>query len=302
MKAVWEWSWAVSAGFVLLGAMMHSTQAADSAKDVRVVLFGGSSVASSYLPEDQQHQAVLQAMLQKAYPEQKITVENWASGGEFVARYLLTGAYEKQRKEQPGIDVAIIRFGTNDQKRMKPPEYKEHLRKLVAVLKEDFPGVQIILETGIYVDYPKHYSSDRNKILNPYWQISRDLAKEDGYPLVEYYERVKQETAAGNWDVRTRARKTEEMIMDNTQDAGHENDPVWFTNIHPNAEGVRLAADEEVKIIKELFPTALPTGQVAKTREAKDQQYYATLLSFPAERLEIEKKTNPDKELQSGEK
>lgn len=283
----------------LLTVLMSISFALPSlAEDVHVALFGGSSVATTYLPEESKHHAVLEKELAKAYPGQAIKVSNFADNGEFIARYLLRGTYEKHRESVPGIDVAIIRFGANDIKRMDGAEYRGQLEKFIELLKKDFPRIQIILETGMYVDYPAHYSSDRNKKLNPAWQVSRDIAAKDGYPLVDYYETVKVETAAGNWDVRVRTKRKdkpagERFILDASQDAGKENDPKWFTDIHPNPKGVQMAVREEVKTLKAHFPEKLPSGEKALKREAKSPADYSEYLNFPPGRLELKGK-NPD--------
>lgn len=264
------------------------------AEDVHVALFGGSSVATTYLPEESKHHVALEKELTKAYPEQAIKVSNFADNGEFIARYLLRGAYEKHRQSVPGLDVAIIRFGTNDIKRMDTAEYRGQMEKFIKLLKKDFPGIQIVLETGMYVDYPAHYTSDRNKKLNPAWQVSRDLAVKDGHPLVDYYETVKAEAAAGNWDVRVRAKnKGGGFILDASQDAGKENNSKWFTDIHPNPEGVRMAIREEVKTLKAYFPKKLPSGGKALERKSHSSADYSDYLNFPIARLE-QKANNPD--------
>jgi acyl-CoA thioesterase-1 len=264
---------------------MNSSVQAKTAEDAtRVVLFGGSSVFTSYLPESTKHHIVLAEQLKMAYPQQKIEVANWADNGEYIARYLLKGAYERQIRMQPGIDVAIIRFGTNDQKRMKEPEYYQQMLKFLTLLKNDFPGVAIILETGIYMDFPKHYTFDRNLALDPYWEVSRKIAAQFDYPLVDYYAVAKQEAAAGNWDIRVR-KLGKEFILDAGHDEGRDHDPKWFTDIHPNPVGVRLAVREEIRVLKNVFPEKLPAGQKAVKREPRDGDYYSQYLNFPAERL-----------------
>src|SRR5690606_37843598 len=134
------------------------------------------------------------------------------------------------------------------------PEYHQQMLKFIELLKTDFPGIAIVLETGIYVDYPRHYTSDRNKSLDPYWEVSRKIAAESGYPLVDYYAVTKQEAAEGNWDIRIRTQAGKQIILDASQDAGKENDPKWFTDIHPNPVGVQIAAREEVRVLRTLFP------------------------------------------------
>lgn len=258
----------------------------------RVVLFGGSSVFTSYLPEADKHHAVLQKALTEAYPGQNVEVSNWADNGEFIARYLLKGAYEKQRSSLPGMDIAIIRFGTNDQKRVNVTEYEAQLRKLIELLQKDFPGVAVFLETGIYMDYPAHYNSNRNKTLSPYWDVSRKIAAESGFPLVDFFQAGKDEAAAGNWDIRARRG----LVLNAEQDAGK--DAAWFSNIHPNLAGVKLAVREELKAIMSRYPEKLPTDHVAATRPAEGEAYYSQWLNFASDRLAVDKNKNPEKDLQ----
>lgn len=254
----------------------------------RIVLFGGSSVLTSYLPEEAKHHVVLQALLHDAYPDQAMEIKNWADNGEFIARYLLRGTYEKHRVVQPGIDVAIIRFGTNDQKRMDVAEYHRQMEKFLALLRRDFPGIQIVLETGVYVDFPAHYRFDRNQVLSPYWEVSRQIASQEGLPLVDYFEVGRKETERGNWDLRVR----KGLVPDASQDAGKEGDPDWFSDIHPNPLGVKLAAQEEVRVLKRTFPERLPSGQKAVVREAVSNAGYEELLAFSSDRLAATKTTS----------
>ncbi len=277
---------------LLLAAASLAVAITTQAEDVcRVVLFGGSSVFTSYLPEADKHHAVLQKALTEAYPGQSVQVSNWADNGEFIARYLLKGAYEKQRQPQAGMDIAIIRFGTNDQKRVRVAEYEAQLRKLIELLQKDFPGVAVFLETGIYID-PAHYVSDRNKTLSPYWEVSRKIATEAGFPLVDYFQAGQEETAAGRWDLRARRG----LVLNAEQDAGKGAD--WFSNIHPNLAGVKLAVREELKAIKTRYPDKLPTNQIATQRSVEDEAFYSQWLNFSSDRLAVDKNKNPEKDLQ----
>ena len=278
---------------------LHSPPAAATTETVCVALLGGSSVRTSYLPEELQHDVVLERELAVAYPDQKIEVVNLADNGEYIARYFLRGAYERQRRTLQGMDIAIIRFGTNDQKFMDSQEYRRHLEKLIETLQTDFPGVRIVLETGIYLDYPLHYSFDRNAVLNPFWQVSRDIAEETAFPLVDYYEAVKRETKVGNWDVRVRKNEGNDVfVLDASQDAGRENDPSWFTDVHPNPEGVRLAVREEVEQLKANFPERLPTGQKSQALASRSASWYADYLDFSPERMSQKRVSTPVDQLQ----
>lgn len=277
-----------SVAFLVAGTPPLSAQA-----PCRVTLFGGSSVFTSYLPEAERHHVVLQKALEAAYPGQAVVVTNWADNGEFIARFLLKGAYDAKRLKQEGMDIAIFRFGINDQKRVKAPEFREQLIKMIQLLQGDFPGVAVFLETGVYVDFPKHYNFDRNAKLDPYWEVARRLAAERELPLIDYYEASRKETAAGNWDLRARRG----LVLDASQDAGKENTPEWFSNIHPNAEGVRIAVRAEVEAIKARYPGKLPTGSRAAERKSETETYYSEFLGFTPDRLTL-RGANAEKELQ----
>lgn len=106
----------------------------------QMVLFGGSSVRTSYIPEGKQHHQALESMLVEVYPDQKVEVRNWADNGESIARYLLNGAYEAHRSKAKGLDIAIIRFGTNDQKLAKTPEYEKPVEEIHPTSTGRLPG------------------------------------------------------------------------------------------------------------------------------------------------------------------
>lgn len=284
--------------YLVLMSFMFSVHAEEVS---RVILLGGSSVKTSYLPKGTKHEDALKELLQEAYPEQKVEVYNWADNGESIARYFLRETYENDYAGAVGADIAVIRFGTNDQKIMSLEEYHHQLTQLVSVLERDFPGIQVFLETGIYVDFPAHYRHDRNITLVPFWDVSRRIAEERNLPLVDYFTISKNETLKGNWDLRVRARPAgqKEFVLDGSQDAGKENDPAWFTDIHPNPVGTRLAAAAETESIKAKFPDALPAGNKKSDRPAVSIEAYEELLNFTRDRLPNKKPApkaspNPD--------
>lgn len=273
----------------------------------RVALFGGSSSATTYLADADKHQSVLQRELIAAYPGQAIEVFNFADNGEFIGRYLTTGTYEKHRESMQGkgLDLAILRFGINDSKRFKTDEFAEQLKTFIKTLSADFPGVAVIIENGFYIDYPAHYSSDRNKALNPYWAVSKAVAEQLQLPFSDLYAFSEKETKAGNWDLRIRSQSTtaypkkkERFLFDASLDAEYGHDPKWFTDVHPNPNGVRVAVKAEVGLIRTLFPEKLPSGhRIADTPPRSNDEFIA-LLNCPPERLVLRSKKNPD-QLQS---
>lgn len=269
----------------------------------RVALIGGSSSATTYLPEEEKHHHVLQNALKERYPGQEVEVFNFADNGEFIARYLLNGRYSKDLASMQGknIDIAILRCGINDSKYFSIEEFAEQTRRFINLLKADFPGIQIIIETGFYLDYPKHYRNDRNRLLAPYWEVNRQIAKELGLPLSDLYHESEKATKAGQWDLRIRSQNDEKYPKKPTQiywgtelDEEYGSDPNWFSDVHPSPNGVRLAVAVEVDLLKRTFPERLPSGTgAALVGTERPQDFYVEWLGCDPERLK-QKRKNPD--------
>jgi len=268
---------------------------AEEAPVSRVVLMGGSSVITSYLPEEHQHTHQLQRAMDQEYGVGRVKVLNWADNGLFIARFLIDGRYDRLRKDVGGVDLFVIRFGTNDAKRMRPKEFGEQLEKLLDLLKDDYPDARIILEDGLYLDYPAHYLSDRNKEQKPYWNQTREIARKRGLPLSALFEASEKATREGNWDLRIRRQDNRVITMDASKDAEHAGDIEWFTDIHPNPAGVQVAVDAEMAAVKGLFPKTMPTGGRKTERPERSADDYVRLLNFAPERLTNKNlRVNPD--------
>jgi len=240
--------------------------------EVVIVHFGDSTCITSYLPAEQRVEAVLNDRLSNFYRKQEIVSHNVAAGGDYIRQFLESGRYKKAVKDRIShIDIALIRYGHNDQKHCEPVEFKRHLERFCDLLAKDYPGVQIILETNTWVD-PKHHAADPqisvklNERMNAVWDVVRQLAKERKYQLVEIYERKMMETEAGNWDQRIRNQqlsmeKFGKRILDGSKDNEMKDVPGWFYDNHPNVNGVKIIADEEFKVITGLWPEHLPQAQ-----------------------------------------
>ncbi len=253
----------------------------------RIVLLAASSVLNSYLPAEQRQDHVLATALDATYGPGKAEVHNWSDNGEYIARFLLNGTYERFRESSPGVDLFIIRYALNDAKRMKAEEFLDHNEKLIALLKEDFPQAAYIMETGFYVDYPAHYPYDRNAETQPYWEASRTIAQRHGFPLNDLYLASKEATLQGRWDLRIRSQKVKPLVVDASKDHEHVGEMEWFSDIHPNPNGICLAVETQITLLKELYPQALPTGGGKRERPARSGQEYSDYLGFPFERRDI---------------
>ncbi|MCY3017737.1 MAG: GDSL-type esterase/lipase family protein [Planctomycetota bacterium] len=182
---------------------------------------GDSITITSYLPFSQRVDALLQAAIQKAFPNLRTRQLNLAADGEFVKELFDTKRYDQYMKENyDKIDVAIIRYGGNDQPRYSADEFKKLLNALCDNLIRDYPGITIVLGTGTCLNA----AGDINKKYGPYWQATRDLANERKFLLADVYRRFEKEASP----------KTAKAEGD----------------MHPSAFGVKLTAEVEYETLE----------------------------------------------------
>ena len=223
-----------------------------AADEIVIVHFGDSTTNTGYLRKERKRvNDVLQGFLEKYYPQQKFRCVNVGRGGDYIRQFLDGGRYQKAVKDvYAKIDIAAIRYGQNDMKHYRPEQFKKHLKELIDVLKKDYPGVHIFLETGIYID-PRHWFDQYRVNPRPvkkygvYWRRTREVAQELKLPLIDQEKRWQIETEAGTWDLRIRGNK----------DPKH---PQHYYNAHPNELGVRIYALEILRHLRHYYPTKLP--------------------------------------------
>jgi hypothetical protein len=227
-----------------------------------VLQLGDCTVSCSYLLPHQRGDARLQELLRDSYGDPGITVINEGLDGESTEDFLRR--YDRTLARYPHVDLAMIRYGVNDRKRAGADLFIEQLALLCDRLELDRPNLKIVLETGIYVDYPQHYAFDRNSKLTPLYDQIRQLAQSRRYPLVDVYARMRRETESGNWDLRARgfgAVDEEHPVLGPALDHVNGHDVRWFTNIHPNLQGVAVIVDEERKVLTTHYPKSLRDGR-----------------------------------------
>lgn len=225
---------------------------------VHLLLIGDCTVATSYMPEQHRNERLLAAKLRALYPADECTVTNEGLDGEHVFGFLRR--YERTLRRVPRPDYVLIRFGVNDRKAHGVDGFRQHLGTLCDRLLSSFPDARILLETGMYVDFPAHYEFDRNAILEPIYDVIRETGQRGGFPVVDVYRRMRRETEAGNWDLRVRGYGVvddEIPVLGPGQDHLHSGDVRWWTNIHPNPRGIAVIADEEAAVIKQHWPESL---------------------------------------------
>src|SRR5581483_5537488 len=126
-----------------------------------IALLGDCTVACRYFPPANRPEAHLVIRLRRAFPSWKFLVRNLAADGDTAAGFA-RGRMEQALREVPRLDAAIIRYGINDRKQHGILCCVSHLRELCQALEERYPNLRLVVETGLWVDYPDHYLWDRN--------------------------------------------------------------------------------------------------------------------------------------------
>jgi lysophospholipase L1-like esterase len=246
--------------------------AAQAADEVVVAHFGDSTCATIYLPVEQRIDAVLNAKLSEKYKNQKIRNINVGLDGDFIRQFIDKGRYEKVKAQHPKIDIALIRYGMNDWKKVPNPnqvkkadDFRKNLEELCDRLQKDYPGISIVLETNTYQCLKHAGDGWMNNHWNLYWQEARELARDRKYPLVDVHAQYKKEIDGGNWDffIRNQSKAVEKfgkVIVDASKDEEMKDEKNWFGDAHPNFRGVTLIAEEEFKAITEKWPEKLPVA------------------------------------------
>jgi lysophospholipase L1-like esterase len=223
-----------------------------------IMMIGDCTLATTYLPVRLRNERALESRLRELYADESIRVTNEGLDGEAIGQFLKR--YDRTFARNAPPDYILIRYGVNDRKAYGVDGFRDRLTELCDRLAADLPRARVVLETGIYVDYPDHYEFDRNAVLQPIYDVIRELGDQRGLPVVDIYERMRRETEQGNWDLRVRGYGVvddEIPIYTNSLDHLHEGDVRWWTNIHPNPEGLRVIADEEAIVLRRHWPDTL---------------------------------------------
>lgn len=227
---------------------------------IQIVMLGDCTLATVYLPPRLKNETRLKQALERRFPGEAFQITNEGLDGESVSGFLRR--YERTMSRYPCIDYLLIRYGVNDRRSVGVDGFQTNLRTLIDRLHSDYPRARILLETGMFVDYPTHYAWDRNAVVQPIYDAIRSLGAEYMLPIVDLYERMQEETELGNWDLRVRGYGVVDEhipVLGAGQDHLHPQDVNWFTNIHPNPAGIEVIADEEAKVMAHHWPDTLYT-------------------------------------------
>ena len=224
-----------------------------------IALIGDCTVSCDYFPPANLPQNHLSVRLRRAFPGQPFLVRNISDAGGSAGGFLGSGKLNGLFDGLPHLHIAFVRFGVNERKHDGIPTCIAKLEELCRRLVGHYKGATVIIETGLWVDYPEHYLWDRNAKLAPLYEAMRKMADSRGHPCLDIFARTRIETEKGNWDLRVRGLPDlEHTVVDESFDAFHGDDPAFFTNIHPNSRCLGLIADWETELLKKLYGDRLP--------------------------------------------
>lgn len=240
---------------------------------IQIVMLGDCTLATSYLPPRLKNETRLAQALERRFPGAQLSITNEGLDGEAVSGFLRR--YNRTMTRYPHVDYLLIRYGVNDRRSVGIDGFRANLDTLIKRLCSDYPYARILLETGMFVDFPTHYAWDRNAVVQPIYDVIRTLGTTYNLPIVDIYERMQDETELGNWDLRVRGYGVVDdhiPVLGSGQDHLHPQDVNWFTNIHPNPTGIEVIADEEANVMAHHWPDGLNNqpSSVPPTQPAAD--------------------------------
>jgi hypothetical protein len=218
-----------------------------------VALLGDSTVTCDYFPPANRPENHLMVRLRKAFPEQRFVVWNLARAEETAAELLRSGRLEQIFSAFPKLHLGFVRYNIDEGDPAGVRGYIGCLKQLGDALREQYPGITVIFETGIWVHHPAHFTGDSHARLGPQYDQVRGWAAEIGYPVVDVYAKMQAEAAKGNWDLRVRGLPIpDQTVVDDSFDQFFGEEPIYFANVHPNSRCLGLIAEWEVTMIRQL--------------------------------------------------
>ncbi len=246
----------LSCALLLVGLSGAVSAQGEKPGKVRVLLLGDSTVIGSVCrnvnPKADHLEDVVRKLLAAEADVPPVEVVNRGLDGDTIHR-LLAGRYETDVAKQGPWDFIFIRYGLNDVRGLKDfeTEYPANYKKLIARLKSDFPGAEIVLETVI-----PYLGEMKDKAIND--QV-RAVAKAHGLPLLDQhtpyaaemkngpnmlsYRRMSLQAIPKQYHalIPSEAVKGETVyVMDNILDIHLGKVPNWFQDRHPNLAGYQV--------------------------------------------------------------
>jgi lysophospholipase L1-like esterase len=263
-------------GAVVVALGLVSSAAAQAPGKVRILLLGDSTVIGSVCRSEAPRADHLEDVLRKLLAADKdlppAEVVNQGRDGEFVEG-LLKSRYEREIAGLPRFDFVLVRYGLNDQGRRKDfaTNFPADLKELIARLKKDHAGCQVILETVI-----PYFGDKGDKVIN---DLIREVAASEKVRLLDTnaryaaelkhgfnmlnYRRVPRKNVPEKYHALLPAQsaKTGYVVMlDNRLDAHLRDVPGWFGDRHPSLAGYHVIGDEAARFLAPLIRQRLKTA------------------------------------------
>ncbi len=250
---------------IIGGKSFEFSDATAGKKRLQIILLGDStteaSIPKKLAPDEPQIEDTLRIKLAAEADLPPCDVYNEGVSGEFIRR-LLDTRYDKAVKTKPQADYIFIRYGLNDQAKVKDfkTQFAKDFHELLERLRKDHPKAMLIPMTAIpYALNNLH--EDINALVK---QISKDekLTLFDIAP--RYLVELKKNPDGLNYRRFPLSKIPENLrpfatpyiqpgtdptvvVLDNRLDGIFGHLPGWAGDRHPNLAGYNVIADETAK-------------------------------------------------------
>lgn len=235
-------------------------------KRLQIILLGDStteaSIPKKLAPDEPQIEDTLRIKLAEQTDLPPCDVYNEGVSGEFIRR-LLDTRYDKAVKTKPQADYIFIRYGLNDQAKIKDfkTQFPKDFHELLERLRKDHPKARLIPMTAIPYALDNLHE-DINALIK---QIAADekLTLFDIAP--RYHAELKKNPDDLNYRryslakipenlrafatpyIQPEANDPKVVVLDNRLDGIFGHLPGWAGDRHPNLAGYNVIADETAK-------------------------------------------------------
>ena len=264
---------------IIGGKAFEFSDATAGKKRLQIILLGDStteaSIPKKFAPDEPQIEDTLRIKLAAEADLPPCDVYNEGVSGEFIRR-LLDTRYDKAVKTKPQADYIFIRYGLNDQAKVKDfnTQFAKDFHELLERLRKDHPKAMLIPMTVIpYALNNLH--EDINALVK---QISKDekLTLFDIAP--RYLAELKKNPDGLNYRRFPLSKIPENLrpfatpyiqpgtdptvvVLDNRLDGIFGHLPGWAGDRHPNLAGYNVIADETAKWLAPVIRSGLAGKQ-----------------------------------------
>ncbi|MDI1314312.1 SGNH/GDSL hydrolase family protein, partial [Prosthecobacter sp.] len=245
-------------------------------KRLQIILLGDStteaSIPKKMAPSEPQIEDTLRIQLALESDLPPCDVYNEGVSGEYIRR-LLDTRYDKAVKTKPQADYIFIRYGLNDQAKVKDfkTQFSKDFHELLERLRKDHPKAMLIPMTAIpYALNNLH--ADINALI-------KQIAKDEKLTLFDiaprYLAELKKNPDGLNYRRFPLSKIPEKLrplatpylqpegddpkvvVLDNRLDGIFGHLPGWAGDRHPNLAGYNVIADETAKWLAPVIRTKL---------------------------------------------